>query len=105
MQCRHPCRSSIPTGLNPSAQNSSPCGIDWPRNIKLGNIRIPPGEERATLGRRKKIIQPQRGCRKEDMGRYSTPSGLGMFVARFFFFNDSATTEIYTLSLHDALPI
>src|SRR3712207_8841862 len=36
-----------------------------------------------------------------------------MFLARisttivflFFFFNDTATTEIYTLSLHDALPI
>src|SRR5258708_34828230 len=27
---------------------------------------------------------------------------LSMF---FFFFNDTATTEIYTLSLHDALPI
>src|SRR2546421_11230967 len=26
-----------------------------------------------------------------------------MFI--FFFFNDTATTEIYTLSLHDALPI
>src|SRR5437016_10074716 len=26
-------------------------------------------------------------------------------VAVFFFFNDTATTEIYTLSLHDALPI
>src|ERR1051326_9586174 len=26
-------------------------------------------------------------------------------VAFFFFFNDTATTEIYTLSLHDALPI
>src|SRR5256885_11952701 len=26
-------------------------------------------------------------------------------VACFFFFNDTATTEIYTLSLHDALPI
>src|SRR3712207_8056334 len=25
--------------------------------------------------------------------------------AHFFFFNDTATTEIYTLSLHDALPI
>src|SRR3989337_2952303 len=25
--------------------------------------------------------------------------------AVFFFFNDTATTEIYTLSLHDALPI
>src|SRR3712207_8264591 len=26
-------------------------------------------------------------------------------VRYFFFFNDTATTEIYTLSLHDALPI
>src|SRR2546429_601040 len=36
---------------------------------------------------------------------------LYLFVLRllliffFFFFNDTATTEIYTLSLHDALPI
>ena len=29
--------------------------------------------------------------------------GVGGVV--FFFFNDTATTEIYTLSLHDALPI
>src|SRR2546430_8846321 len=27
------------------------------------------------------------------------------YLAFFFFFNDTATTEIYTLSLHDALPI
>src|SRR6266851_9505184 len=27
------------------------------------------------------------------------------FASKFFFFNDTATTEIYTLSLHDALPI
>src|SRR2546427_3767207 len=27
------------------------------------------------------------------------------FCCFFFFFNDTATTEIYTLSLHDALPI
>src|SRR2546430_15823742 len=27
------------------------------------------------------------------------------FFFFFFFFNDTATTEIYTLSLHDALPI
>src|SRR2546429_7303466 len=26
-------------------------------------------------------------------------------MTSFFFFNDTATTEIYTLSLHDALPI
>src|SRR5215813_1144271 len=30
--------------------------------------------------------------------------GLKSFIF-FFFFNDTATTEIYTLSLHDALPI
>src|ERR1022692_1932141 len=30
------------------------------------------------------------------------PRGCSCF---FFFFNDTATTEIYTLSLHDALPI
>src|SRR6266853_1237657 len=28
-----------------------------------------------------------------------------IFFVCFFFFNDTATTEIYTLSLHDALPI
>src|SRR3954454_25415150 len=32
----------------------------------------------------------------------STP---GMCTVCIFFFNDTATTEIYTLSLHDALPI
>ena len=38
--------------------------------------------------------------------------GLGLWSAAcmvdvmvFFFFNDTATTEIYTLSLHDAFPI
>ena len=39
------------------------------------------------------------------------PSSSFLFLLRlcllsfFFFFNDTATTEIYTLSLHDALPI
>src|SRR5260221_12678409 len=30
---------------------------------------------------------------------------LALCESLFFFFNDTATTEIYTLSLHDALPI
>src|SRR5256885_16027225 len=30
---------------------------------------------------------------------------LARLLFFFFFFNDTATTEIYTLSLHDALPI
>src|SRR5258708_10949143 len=32
-------------------------------------------------------------------------SCLSLIICLFFFFNDTATTEIYTLSLHDALPI
>src|SRR2546428_6965539 len=30
---------------------------------------------------------------------------ISSHISLFFFFNDTATTEIYTLSLHDALPI
>src|SRR5260370_42637702 len=37
-----------------------------------------------------------------DTSLYSIASFL---FFSFFFFNDTATTEIYTLSLHDALPI
>src|SRR5258708_33022888 len=35
----------------------------------------------------------------------SLPMPYRRLFLRFFFFNDTATTEIYTLSLHDALPI
>src|SRR2546429_4723323 len=35
----------------------------------------------------------------------SLPLSCRFVHSTFFFFNDTATTEIYTLSLHDALPI
>src|SRR2546426_3365111 len=38
------------------------------------------------------------------MSIFFTMSSCSIFTI-FFFFNDTATTEIYTLSLHDALPI
>src|SRR5258707_3220665 len=37
--------------------------------------------------------------------RVSSLSSVCSSFLFFFFFNDTATTEIYTLSLHDALPI
>src|SRR5687768_18411519 len=37
--------------------------------------------------------------------RFSMLSTLRMMYMFFFVLNDTATTEIYTLSLHDALPI
>src|SRR5436190_22260526 len=39
------------------------------------------------------------------LGRCMCPVGLIVPFFFFFFFNDTAPTEIYTLSLHDALPI
>ena len=43
----------------------------------------------------------------ENEGMVDVVKGLGEDRKRMvcFFFNDTATTEIYTLSLHDALPI
>src|SRR5215813_636412 len=42
----------------------------------------------------------------EKPRRHDGPESTGVPRGRrFFFFNDTATTEIYTLSLHDALPI
>src|SRR6266516_6230636 len=35
----------------------------------------------------------------------TSPYFFEMSICLLFFFNDTATTEIYTLSLHDALPI
>src|SRR5699024_12766205 len=36
---------------------------------------------------------------------YSLSEYLSLFIFLFFLLTDTATTEIYTLSLHDALPI
>src|ERR1039458_3046967 len=49
-----------------------------------------------------------RGAARPGAQLSSTPSIRFSYPRRvsiFFFFNDTATTEIYTLSLHDALPI
>ena len=51
-------------------------------------------------------MKSSEGVRVE--GGESWWGGVGKGVVRvctLFFFNDTATTEIYTLSLHDALPI
>src|ERR1039458_3272895 len=65
-----------------------------------------------------KLIQKEHAQRSINDQRVTRldPSVVGSWVQRlcccvsfavffFFFFNDTATTEIYTLSLHDALPI
>src|SRR5215203_1241761 len=46
---------------------------------------------------------PDRG-RSRPRIRFGPDSGIAVRFVIFFFFNDTATTDIYTLSLHDALP-
>src|SRR5690348_12806298 len=43
-------------------------------------------------------------CLKKKTNKHNTLARVH-FVSFCFFFNDTATSEIYTLSLHDALPI
>src|SRR5476649_2774043 len=54
--------------------------------------------------RRTKRIRA-RCCSPRSAWAVSGVSSRRSGCCRFFFFNDTATTEIYTLSLHDALPI
>src|SRR3990172_8567815 len=60
--------------------------------------------------RRRTCKQPHRSsrtthrrCRDRKSTRLNSSHGYISYAV--FFFNDTATTEIYTLSLHDALPI
>src|ERR1039458_9605036 len=49
--------------------------------------------------------RPCGACPACPLCRRGAAAVVSTLVVFFFFFNDTATTEIYTLSLHDALPI
>src|SRR5471030_492951 len=60
---------------------------------------------RLLLEKKKKTVLVGMFGRVYSAGRHRMPDGLAARALFVFFFNDTATTEIYTLSLHDALPI
>src|SRR6267378_1144414 len=51
------------------------------------------------------LIRLLYGVKVSDLGPFRAGRAEVLSSFFFFFFNDTATTEIYTLSLHDALPI
>src|SRR3954462_3936354 len=63
--------------------------------------------ERRALGARTgaEASCPVAAARPPGRARQGTLRPPTAVTAAVFFFNDTATTEIYTLSLHDALPI
>src|SRR5476651_2644614 len=88
----HPDRKS--TRLNSSHANIS-YAVFCLKKKNAGVVGAGPGdsEERRSLLHRQRYDTAGRGA------------GVDGVCDVFFFFNDTATTEIYTLSLHDALPI
>ena len=52
------------------------------------------------MGKKEEKVRVEETIREEREERVGSAR-----VRDIFFFNDTATTEIYTLSLHDALPI
>src|ERR1039457_5948591 len=67
--------------------------------VGLWSSRPPSGARRLRHFR----AELERAARCRSPAPRRVPAGPGGPVV--FFFNDTATTEIYTLSLHDALPI
>src|SRR5215475_11950047 len=63
-------------------------------SVKQTQPRLPASSPRRSRAR---LCRSTPSCADEAVSK--------LLLSSFFFFNDTATTEIYTLSLHDALPI
>src|SRR5215813_11590613 len=96
--------------------------LDFAKNATLGFCKKRSEEHTSELQSRPHLVcrlllekkkAPVRLSTKRSQtrspSRYTTStsmaSGSASPMVSFFFFNDTAPTEIYTLSLHDALPI
>src|ERR1022692_4218023 len=92
-----------------TSELQSPCNLVCRLLLekKKNNLTVRRAQE-AALARRTRVPSGDLAVRlREEAGisvSFCVPSGYRALLV-FFFFNDTATTEIYTLSLHDALPI
>src|SRR2546430_2620066 len=81
----------------------------WSRERNSGRVRVRSEEHTSELQSQSNLVcrlllekKKEKTINMTELYLYSTYYCVSLF---FFFFNDTATTEIYTLSLHDALPI
>src|SRR3972149_6865950 len=117
-------RSTVATSIPAEARASSSPSVKW--SPAVGGIRseeprlnsshsqisyavfcLKKTDQAFQLGPRDSVRRRRAGPLDPPSGEpgllsCSRPSGV---TSPMFFFNDTATTEIYTLSLHDALPI
>src|SRR5256885_1551098 len=97
-RCRRPAPAP-PPGWSPPAAGS--CSRRAGRAARPG-----PDRKSTRLNSSHLVISYAVFCLKKKNRHHLVPCLLRVpLISVFFFFNDTATTEIYTLSLHDALPI
>src|SRR2546429_208383 len=80
-------------------------GKQDPENTRLNSSHRYNSYARLRLKKKKQAHPRPRGCTQPRIPTRSATLIYSIRTVSFFFFNDTATTEIYTLSLHDALPI
>src|SRR6266571_3753562 len=109
-------RSSSPPGWYASCRTSIPPWSDKDRkSTRLNSSHMSISYAVFCLKKKKKVFRLKSAALERIFRITPQPKGLSGYLAQqgsvlrdfssFFFFNDTATTEIYTLSLHDALPI
>src|SRR2546421_421812 len=90
------CRSlEREVGLVAGGMRAAACEVDIQRAVSRRSDARAGLDGHVVVGPRWRCRHRVAGVRRQVHGRLN----------RHFFFNDTATTEIYTLSLHDALPI
>src|ERR1039457_790415 len=91
-----------------TSELQSPCNLVCRLLLEKKKKLRPPGRCPAGRGRHAPSTPPPRGSpSKWHVGRqvHGADARRQQAHRNLSFFNDTATTEIYTLSLHDALPI
>src|ERR1019366_7487581 len=78
------------------------CRLLLEKKNKNSHCEQSPAHKIIALRTHHAVRAPARLAVRKETGEVVQP---GVWRHYLFFFNDTATTEIYTLSLHDALPI
>src|SRR5690349_6625286 len=75
------------------------------RRRRRGRTGLRAGAAGTPVHSRRTILEGDEDMKKVVAALDNSAAAGSVAAAAHFFFNDTATTEIYTLSLHDALPI
>src|ERR1039457_5903755 len=86
-----------------TSELQSPCNLVCRLLLEKKKYRPNEPDSRSEPAQRGQLQERGHSVSRRSSDRSS--SFRSSFRSCFFFFNDTATTEIYTLSLHDALPI